>query len=218
MNKDTLNILSDAISDVGSWRWWYTEDDMFQIEFCDIQFYDDSKPEKDSHSLDVLAIRFTGNCFAVFMDNYDSETDRNWYERLHNDELAPFAIETYEFGFDDAEMAIKVFDSYRNKIEIKNFKGIDIINSSKHILFGKCNDVGFVVGGDELAVVGRKGVFTEEEIVLSAKKWWSYWRDYWRLRKTKDAYEKDWACEVTIPADKDAPKGNWYEEDQSTNE
>ena len=27
------------------------------------------------------------------------------------------------------------------------------------------------------------------------------------VRKTKDAYEKDWACEVTIPADIGNPTG-----------
>ena len=34
-----------------------------------------------------------------------------------------------------------------------------------------------------------------------------------RLRKTKDAYKKDWACEVTIPIDTNNPEGKWHEEE-----
>jgi hypothetical protein len=31
----------------------------------------------------------------------------------------------------------------------------------------------------------------------------------WRLRGTRDALPKDYACEVTIPVDKEDPQGNW---------
>ena len=43
MKKDTLNILADAISDVGSWYWWQINDDMVDMQFCDVQLYDESK-------------------------------------------------------------------------------------------------------------------------------------------------------------------------------
>lgn len=36
MNIDTLNILADAISDVGAWNWWYIDDKLVQMEFRDI--------------------------------------------------------------------------------------------------------------------------------------------------------------------------------------
>ena len=36
-----------------------------------------------------------------------------------------------------------------------------------------------------------------------------YWKVYWRLRGTHDAFPKDFACEVTIPVDKENPQGNW---------
>jgi len=45
MNKDTLDILTDAISDVGSWRWWLIKDDMSMLKFRDVQLYDGSKLE-----------------------------------------------------------------------------------------------------------------------------------------------------------------------------
>ena len=40
MNINTLNILADAISDVGSWHRWLIRDDMVQVQFCDIMLYD----------------------------------------------------------------------------------------------------------------------------------------------------------------------------------
>ena len=61
MNINTLNILADAISDVGSWQRWLTRDDMVQVQFCDIMLYDESTTEKEPHSTDVLAVRLCGN-------------------------------------------------------------------------------------------------------------------------------------------------------------
>ena len=65
MEKNTLDILSDAISETGSWQWWHIDGDMCQVEFCDVLLYDETKPEKASHT-SVIAIRFKGNAFAVF--------------------------------------------------------------------------------------------------------------------------------------------------------
>ena len=57
MNINTLNILADAISDVGSWHRWLTRDDMVQVQFCDIMLYDENTSEKEPHSTDVLAVQ-----------------------------------------------------------------------------------------------------------------------------------------------------------------
>ena len=65
MNINTLSILSDAISDVGSWHRWFIRDNMVQVQFCDIMLYDENTSEKESHSTDVLAVRFSGNCLRV---------------------------------------------------------------------------------------------------------------------------------------------------------
>ena len=92
MNKESLNILSDAISDVGSWQWWYTAKDMFQLEFCDVQLYDSTKAEKEPHS-STIALRFYGNSFAVFLDNLE-ENDRNWPQRFYKDEIQAIEIDT----------------------------------------------------------------------------------------------------------------------------
>ncbi len=202
MNKDTLNILADAISDVGAWNWWYTTDDMFQVEFRDVQLYDESKPEKDTHTTDVIAVRFYGHAFAVFLDDLD---EANWYERFRDDDSVFYDIETYDLAFDDAQGAELLLKDYRHKTPVKDFNGPETITAAKHLICARCADVGFIVGGDEIEVVGKKGKYTEEEIETAARKWWEYWKDYWRLRKTKEAYPKDYACEVTIPAGKEWP-------------
>ncbi|SFE81373.1 hypothetical protein [Succiniclasticum ruminis] len=206
MNINTLNILADAISDVGSWHWWYVKDDMVHIQFCDIQLYDESKPEKETHTTDVLAVRFYNHAFAVFLDNLAED---KWYERLRNDDSVIYPVDTYDLVFDDSKEAGLLLNDYKNRITVKDFNGSETLSTAKHLLCARCGEVGFIVGGDEIVVVGKKGKYTGEEIETASKKWWDYWKDYWKLRKTKEAYTEDYACEITIPVDKNDPKGNW---------
>ena len=214
MDTETLNILADAISEVGVWQWWQAGEDGVQLEFGGVTLYDETKAEKAPHS-GTIALRFRGNAFAVFLDDLEEDGEKKWYERFRDDEIAYFPVETFDFGFDDIGYAKTVLGGYRNRTPILGVPGADAFGSAKHLLAAKCGDVGFAAGGDELAVIGRKGLYAPEEIVAGAKRWWAYWRDYWRLRKTKGAYEKDWACEATIPSDRDHPTGNWYEEEQT---
>lgn len=198
-SENTLAILSDAISDIGSWQWWVVDGDMVQLEFCNVQLYDDTKPPKAPHS-STIALRFYGNSFAAFLDNLDGEEEKKWYDKLHDDEIEPFSLEGFAFEFNNAQYVNEVFESYANKTEIKALPDSDIV-TPQYILAAQCHEVAFVVGGDELEIVSHAGVFAEEDIEKAHKRWWEYWEDYWRKGKTKDAYEKDWACEMTIPAD-----------------
>lgn len=196
MNISTLNILSDAISEVGSWHWWLIKDDMIQIQFCDILLYDEEKSGKEPHTTDVLAVRFYGHAFAVFLDNLN---ENNWHERLREDDSVIYPVDTYDMAFDDIKEAELLLDDYKHKMAIKDFSGSETLSTAKHLLYARCGDVGFIVGGDEIKVVGSKGLYTEEEIETASEKWWDYWRAYWKLRGTKDAYTEDYACEITIP-------------------
>ena len=205
-SRDALNILADAISDVGSWWCWHAGDDMLQLEFCDVQLYDETKAEKETHTTDVLAVRFYGHVFAVFLSDLN---DNNWHERFRDDDSILYPVDTYDMAFDDNIKAESLLNDYRNRVPVKDFNSLETLTSTKHILCARCNEVSFIVGGDEIEIAGKKGKYTEEEIEPLSRKWWEYWKDYWRLRKTKDAYPKDYACEVTIPADKENPQGNW---------
>jgi len=206
ISRDTLNILTDAISDVGSWWCWYVGDDMLQLEFCDVQLYDEAKAEKETHTTDVLAVRFYGHVFAVFLDDLNEE---NWHERFRDDDEVLYPVDTYEMAFDDNKEAESLLNDYRNRVHVKDFKGAETLAAAKHILCARCDDVGFIVGGDEIEIVGKKGKYTEEEIEPLSRKWWEYWKDYWHLRGTRDALTKDFACEVTIPVNNEDPQGKW---------
>ncbi|MBQ8067700.1 MAG: hypothetical protein IJ201_05060 [Solobacterium sp.] len=205
-NRDALNILADAISDVGSWWCWHAGDDMLQLEFCDVQLYDETKADKETHTTDVLAVRFFGNVFAVFLDDLD---DKNWHERFHDDDSILYPVDTYDMAFDDNKEAESLLNEYKNRIPVKDFKGAETLVNAKHILCARCDEVGFIVGGNKIEIAGKKGKYSEEEIEPLSKKWWEYWKEYWRLRGTRDALPKDYACEVTIPVDREDPQGSW---------
>ncbi len=201
--------MADSISDAGAWQWWHMEKDMLQLEFCDVQLYDESKPEKDIHTMDVIAIRFFGNVFAVFLDNLDGSAERAWYERFYDDEISAFECDGYKLKFDDPEYAHEVCDWYKNQTPITPFAGMDTLTGAKHLIAAKCGDAGVVAGGDHMEVVSKTSSIKEEEIEPLSRKWWEYWKKYWRLRGTREALKKDRTCEVTIPVDVKDPQGIW---------
>ena len=200
MNIKTLNILADAISDVGSWHWWTVKDDMVQLQFCDVQLYDESKPEKETHTTDVIAVRFSGHAFAVFSDDLDEE---RWYEHLREDDSVIYPLDTYALAFDDVGEAEALLRDHKNTVPIKDYDGLQTLSGARHLISARCGEVGFVTGGDEIKIIGKKGQYTEEEIETASARWWDYWKDYWKRRGTKDAYPKDYACEITIPVSAD---------------
>ncbi len=210
INKEALGILADAISDAGAWQWWHLENDMLQLEFCGVQLYDESKPKKDTHTMDVIAIRFFGNVFAVFLDDLDEDTTRPWYERFYDDEIPAFECDGYALKFDNPEYAKEVYDGYRNQIPITPFDGMNTLTGANHLIAVKCGDTGVVAGGDRMVAVNKNGSISEEEIEPLSRKWWEYWKKYWRLRGTPNALQKDQICEVTIPVDTKDPHGYWY--------
>ncbi len=98
--------------------------------------------------MDVIAIRFFGNVFAVFLDNLDEDEARPWYERFYCDEIPVFECDGYELEFDNPEYAQKVYDEYRNRTPITLFDGMDTFTGAKHLIAAKCGDTGVVAGGD----------------------------------------------------------------------
>lgn len=200
MNADTLSILANAISDVGSWWCWDIEGDIVQVEFRDVQLCDEPEPGQEPHSADVLAVRFRGHAFAVFLDNLD---DEGWHERFRDDDSVLYEIDAGDLAFDDAEKAISLLNDYRNRVPAKDFDGPQTLAAAKHLVCARCDEVGFVAGGDEMEVVGQRGKYAEEEIEAAYEKWCAYWKVYWELRGTEGAYPEDYVCEVTIPINGD---------------
>lgn len=149
----------------------------------------------------MIALRFEDDAFLTVLDNYENNEDKPWYDKLHDDEIPPFEIETFEFDFNNIEYVNEVTGLYKNKTILNDFENDEPVFTVKYILAAKCNDVGFVVGGNNMEIVTHNGILSEEDIEKANKKWWEYWKDYWKLRGSKDAYEKDFACEVCIPVE-----------------
>ena len=164
--------------------------------------------EQDAHTMDVIAIRFFGKVFAVFLDNLDEDTGKPWYERFYDDEIAAFECDGYELEFDNPEYAKAVYDGYKNRIPITTFNGMDALRVANHLIAVKCGDVGVVAGGDRIKIVSKNALISEEEIEPLSRKWWEYWKEYWQLRGTRDALPRDQTCEVTIPVDNKNPQGS----------
>lgn len=195
MNLEAKNTLQTAISDVGYWRWWNQIEDNCQIEFGGVLLLDDTKEGKEVRT-SVVALIHYGNAFVIFLDNEEPE---GWFEALHRDEQEPYTLDPESLVFDDVEYAIRIFNSFSNRKSSTEQMDEEMIRNAKCVVAATCENVGFIAGGDELKVVGNRGLYKEEDILLLSKKWWEYWKDYWKKRETNDAYEKDYACEVTIP-------------------
>ncbi|MBR4445447.1 MAG: hypothetical protein IKS37_06110 [Solobacterium sp.] len=196
MNRETLQLLAETIFDTGYWYCWNIQDDIIQLEFCNVQLYDESRAEKDIHTTDVLAVRFSGHTFAVFADRRQED---GWHTHFQEDDSILYPVDEFYMGFDDMEKAQFILNWYEQKTSIKDYNGLETLASAKHFMYASCGDVCFIVGGDEISVIGRNGAYSEEDIQKASDKWMEYWRTYWKLKGTADAYPRDFACEVNIP-------------------
>ena len=193
MKKETFQSLESAISDVGYWRWWITDDDVCQLEFGGVQMLDSGEITPDSKSA-VIALRFSVNSFLIFYD--DGQEEKDWYTKLHNDEIEPFTLD-YDFCFfNQPDRITELNDSYKNKYIIKE----PVQGSEENIILAfKAGNIAVTAGGSGFHTIDGNGIIPEEEIEKRRGLWWEYWKDYWKKRDTAGAYKKDYVCEVTIP-------------------
>lgn len=197
-SKDVKELLAQAVSDVGFWQWWDEVEGDYMVEFGGVLLYDETKKDKESRTSSV-AICFYDNAFLVFLDN--ANTDLDWYVKLHDDEMDPQTLDPDGFVFDDVDYAIELLDTFKKRHGNFSSKeeAVNTIKNAKNLLAGTCGDYGFIIGGDYLKVNGRNGYYSEDDIKKCSTLWWDYWREYWKLKGTDEAYEDDYACEVTIP-------------------
>ena len=153
------------------------------MEFCDVQLYDESKPEQEPHSTDVLAVRFRGDAFVIFLDNLDEE---GWHERFRGDDSVLHPIEAHALAFDDAEGARALLDDYKSHVSINCFDVAETLSAAQHFFCAKCGGGAFMVGGDKMEVTGNKGKYLvsdgnsfrhDEDL---KKQYENFRRKYWR--------------------------------------
>ncbi|MDR0674541.1 MAG: hypothetical protein LBF93_13025 [Zoogloeaceae bacterium] len=192
MKASTLELLADAISDVGHWVWYDIDEeaDVCQLEFSAAQLLNQDTIDEKARSA-TLALRFTGNSFLSFHDHGE---ENDWHLRLKNDEIT-LAIEHERLVFNRKKAIREIEAEFSRRIAIKE-RGE---GEGKKTLAFYADAVAVVIGGDRFSVHDFDGEITEEQILKRSGLWWEYWQDYYKKRGKKNAYPKDYACDVTIP-------------------
>jgi hypothetical protein len=190
--REQLDILADAISDVGRWRWWVAElPQLFQLEFSGTQLW--TPPLKEgAPPCGQLALRFiepVAVCFLSFAEMPD-----DWPAQMHADQLEPFNVDDDAFRFDDAALAAELLAAGKKQ----TLHG-DPAALAPHCLAFRAGAVGCVVSAREIRLVSHQGELPLDEVHDRSTRWWSYWREYWARRGGDQPLPEDYACEVTIP-------------------
>ena len=81
----------------------YCAHDHEETDIVSVEEHDDIEyAEKETHTTDVLAVRFYGHVFAVFLDDLN---EKNWHERFRDDDSLLYPVDTYDMAFDDNKEA-----------------------------------------------------------------------------------------------------------------
>lgn len=199
-DNEQLDILADAISDIGYWSWWTEQlPDIFQIEFGGIQLYfPPTSPDRPPQSR--IALQFKYPTSVSFISRNAGTDDFNWIKDLHEDKMEPPTCSHGEFTFGNFDQIISLFNQ---KTAFKTVHGSKPTKENalvEHIaLVFWCGDMGFAIIAKELKLLNHTGEIALGDIADLNKKWWEYWRLYWDKRDTDESLPKDYACEVTIP-------------------
>lgn len=200
-----LDILSNAICDVGYWSWWTSDlPSVFQIEFGGTQLYfpsaDNSQPPSSQ-----IAIQFINPKSISFLTkNGGEDVEQNWFEDLHNDKMQAPTCSYDHFTFTDNSLMTEIISETKTIKTIYGYSPTDnLFHCEKYKLAFWAGKYGFAVSSDEIKLLTKEGYLELDQISNVHSKWWSYWRKYWDLKNTKNALHRDYACEVTIPLKND---------------
>ena len=99
MNK-SIEILEEAISDVGYWRWWAEKlPDVFQVEFGGVQLWN-PPTNPDGPPSGIVALRFIKPTVIAFLtENGASDIQDDWPASLHDDSIDSFTVDCDRFTF-----------------------------------------------------------------------------------------------------------------------
>ncbi len=202
MNTEELDILADAISDVGCWSWWATDlPNRVQLEFADTQLV---VPSDNSQPISAkIAIQFINPKSIAFLTNNQTENTKNtWYDDLHNDKIEPFSCSYENFTFSDKVMMKNIINNTNDIQLIHGYSPLDDRfykeNYQLVFLIGG-GDYGFAVSAEDIKFFTKDYRFDFADIPQLQSAWWEYWKKYWQVRETEFALPKDYACEITIP-------------------
>ena len=202
MNK-SIEILEEAISDVGYWRWWAEKlPDVFQVEFGGVQLWN-PPTNPDGPPSGIVALRFIKPTVIAFLtENGASDIQDNWPASLHDDSIDSFTVDCDRFTFTSETEISETLQNCSVELKFGTQEDLYSLNSPVKLAF-RAENVGLLVRAEKMTVISSAGEMSKEHICDAHAKWWEYWREYWRRRNSEDALPKDYACEVTIPVRED---------------
>jgi hypothetical protein len=202
MSHSPLEILEQALTDVGAWSWWTGDaSTSIQLEFSGVQLWfpplDSNKPPSGQ-----VALRFVSPTSVLFFSYSNDRTFLNdsWPTQFQADELGPFSLGYDQFTMTDKELASSIVRDATHRIQ---YFGVapdetDFVSENAWIAF-RAGPVGCVVVADELKIASHHGQVALHEIEGISQRWWEYWRQYWSRKDSDNPLPRDYACEVTIP-------------------
>lgn len=200
-DHDSLEILADAVSDLGYWSWWAEKlPDSFQIEFGGTQLYfPPQSPDRPPQTR--IAVQFKQPTSVSFISRqHDLDDKFEWAQQLHEDKIEPPSCSHGEFTFTDTELMSDMLKQMSNHKTIHGYEPSisKFFNEPFHLIFW-CGNVELAIASKEIVLLSHAGEVPVSDIAELNKKWWEYWRTYWDKKDTEDPLPKDYACEVTIP-------------------
>ncbi|RZM30355.1 MAG: hypothetical protein EOO88_01315 [Pedobacter sp.] len=194
-----LEILADAISDVGYWTWWVEQlPEMFQAEFGGIQLYFPSESIEEAPASRV-ALCFDNPVSVSFISKIKDD-NFHWVTLLQEDQIEPPNCSHGEFSFGNTSLAKSLIDEI---VEFKTIYGtdprsVDFLEFPISLVFW-CRNIGLAVAGKEVRLLNHSGDIALGEVSDLHESWWQYWRRYWDALDTQHPFPKDYVCNVTIP-------------------
>ena len=199
--QDVLDLLTEAIGDVGFWRWWAADlPRVVQLEFGAVQFAT-ATPE-GPRPVGPVALRFREPRSAVFLTRDAAAVPDHWPDLLHEDRCEPFALSYEQLVFTDGPSAANVFAA--EAVAAGTLIGArptlaEWREAPARMAFW-AGPVGMAILAERMEVIVDSGpIDSPSAMAAMHDAWWEYWQEYWARRGSPNALPWDGACEVTIP-------------------
>lgn len=193
--REAFDILEDAITDCGYWRWWTARlPDSFQVEFGRVQLYQ-PPPEPSRSPSAIYALRFIQPKRVEFLE-FDADVEKNWFSELQADKLKPLSLGRDCFFLGDAAR-VEQLRSQAVHAHI-HFRSPDS-DSLVSLVFRAGRSFGLFVAAESVRLLSHDGEVPLTSLARLNGDWWDYWKKYWELKDTPDEMPEDNTCEVCIP-------------------
>ena len=191
-----FEVLEDALSDVGIWRWWTERlPDAFQLEFLGAQLR--RQLTAAAGPTEPVAVRFDKPSVVAFLSR-DPALPPDWPELLARDACPE------QLWLSPEDMAINspeaISDLFTDTMAVRMHLGslpADLTPYPATMAFW-ARGAGILICAEAIDLAADRRYPIEETLAWNTR-WWDYWRVYWNLRGTAEALATDWVCEACIP-------------------